>query len=437
MKIREILLLVLIICVGAFVHLVHTGKLTFDGDWETGGIGWGKSWSYEETQTIEAPIPALIEVINAHGAVDIRGADQATVSLKFRKKIWRRTEKDALEVAAKLKPMIVRKSDRITISVNRDEFKKPNFETSFILVVPRNTFAEIINSYGTVTAVGLATGRIENRHGRVDASDIEEKLSVTSSYEDVEIAHVGADCVITAKHADVRVSGVAGRMTVDHSYGKVTAEDGGSTGEIIGSHSEVVCRRIKGPLEVRTSYEKVSLVDVGPATVHGLHSAVTADGVDGNLKVTTSYENVRAMDVRGDLDVEGKSVGVYGRGITAREIRIVTSYENLDLAQYSGRAEISLAHGDAVLSPSTLEFPVEVKNIYSNIRFIWPEGDRGPFEARSHGGEIKWGLTVPPSLNTTNGESVVKAFEDRLGKPTVVLLTTHGDIDIEETHAQK
>jgi hypothetical protein len=438
MKIREILLLVVIVCLGGLVHIVHTGKIAFfDGDLEWGGIGWGKSWSYEEAQTIEGPIPAQVEVINAHGAVDVRAGDQAAISLKLRKRIWRRTEKDALEISGRLKPVINRKGDRLVISTTRDEFKRRNFETTFILVVPKGTAVEIFNSYGTVTAVGLASGNIENRHGRVDAADIAGRLSVFTTYEDVDIARVGAECSITSRHADVRLRGAAGPVTVDHSYGKITAEDAAASADIVGSHSQVVCRRIKGPLTVRTSYEKVSLTDVGPATVVGHHAPVAAERVDGNLKVSTSYEDVRAEDVRGDFDVEGKSVGVTGRGIAAREIRVVTSYKGLDLGGFTGRAEISLSHGDAVLAPLRLEYPIEVKNVYSTIRFTWPDGDKGPFEARARGGEVKWGLAVPPSLNTTNGEAVVRAFEDRAGRPTVLILTTHGDIIVGDKASQQ
>jgi len=432
MRAREVLLLIFIILVGTLAYVIHTGEISFDGDWEVGVIGAGRSWSYEESMIVEAPVPALVEVINSHGAVDIRGVDRADISLRLRKKIWRRTEKEALEIAGKLKAEIDRKGDRIVISINRDEFKKRNFETSFVLEVPRQTAVEIENSYGKVTAVNLVSGKIGNRHGRVDVSDIDGSLSVDGSYEDIDIVRVGAGCAVVSRHADVSVMGVAGRLTIDHSYGKVTAEDAAAGADIIGSHSAVVCRNIKGPVDVRTSYEKVALTDVGPAVVRGHHAPVTAERVDGDLKVSTSYEKVKALDVRGNLDVEGKSVGVYGRGISGREIRVATSYEDLDLGEFTGRASISLAHGDARLAPSSADVPIEIRNTYSTIRFAWPAGDRGPFEARSRGGEIKWGLAVPPSLNTTNGEAVVKAFEDRAARPAVTIQTTHGDIIVEE-----
>jgi hypothetical protein len=434
MKTREVLLLILIVAFGVFFHFAHTGKLFIntDWDWDSADIGWGKSFSYEDTMVIEAPIPSRVEIRNAHGEVDVRSVDRETIGLRIRKRIRRKTEKEAIEVAGLLKAVVVRGADRIEIGVNRDDFKKRNFETDLIIEVPLRTEAVIFNSYGKATVVGLSSARIENTHGAVDASDISGALSITNSYEDIDVSGARASCDLTGKHADIRVRETSGPLAIRHSYGKVTAEDGASTATVYGEHSEVICRRIKGAVEVHTSYEKTTLDNVGPSTVTGHHSAVTADRVSGDLKVTTSYENVRAEGVQGDFSVEGKSVGVIGKGIAGREIRIATSYENLDLSDFSGRTSISLAHGDAVLAPASLEFPVDIQNTYSTVRWIWPAGDRGPIEARARGGEIKWSLAVPPDLNTTNGESVVKAFTDRAGRPSVTIRTTYGDIEIRE-----
>jgi hypothetical protein len=432
MKAREVLLLILIVAAGVFFHYAHTGKLNLDGDWEWGIFDFGVSYSYEESQTIEAPLPARLEVRNAHGDIDVRSADQEDIRLTLHKKIRRRKEAEAREVADMLKPVITRTGDRIIISSNRGEFKKRNFETSFTLVVPRNMGVTIENSYGTVKAAGIRGGEIVNPHGEVAVADVGGELAVTNSYEDVDIEGVGASCRVSAKHSDVSVRNVGGEVSVDHSYGKVIIEDTAADATVRGDHTEVDGQRIKGRVDVRTSYERISLRDVGPAVVNGHHAAVEAEGVAGGLSVATSYENVRVEDIRGDLTVEGKSVEVTGRSIAAREVRITTSYENLDLAGYSGSAIISLSHGDAVLAPSSLDFPIEVKNVYSTVRLFLPKGERGPIEVRSRGGEIKWGLAEPPSVNQTNGEAVVKAFLDRIQRPGILLSTTYGDIYLEE-----
>jgi hypothetical protein len=431
MKAREVLLLVLIVVIGVVFYQVRTGGIRIDGDWE-GPFGGGRTFDFEESLTLEGPIPARIEVRNAHGDVEVRGADQEMVTVTFLKKVRRRTEAEARSVADGLKPVVARDAGRVEISTNREKFEKKSFETSFRLVVPAGTNVVIANSYGMVTASGVRSATIDNPHGQVDAADVAQEVSVKNSYEDVAVSRVGSSCWVSSGHADVRVREAGGDVRIDHAYGKVEVSDAAAGATIAAEHAEVSLLRVKGTVDVRTSYERVSLVDVGPATVVGQHAPVSADGVGGTLKVTTTYENVRANDVRGDLDVEGKNVGVVGKSIRADRIRIATSYEDIDLADFTGNAAVSLSHGDAVLAPASLDFTIEVSNVYGTVRLFLPRGECGPIEARSRGGEVKWGLAEPPSVNQTNGEALVKAFLDRVHRPGIVLSTSYGDIVVEE-----
>lgn len=431
MKGKEVWLLVLIVVVGVVFYQARTGGIRIDGDWE-GPFGWGRAFDFEESIILEGPVPARIEVHNAHGDVEVRGADQGTVTVTLLKKVRRRTEAEARAVADKLKPVVVRNAGRVEISANREEFEKKGFETSFRLTVPAGAEVVVANSYGTVSASGVRSAAIDNSHGQVDAADVAEEVSVTNSYEDVAVTRVGASCRISSKNADVRVRQAGGDVRIDHAYGKVEVSDAAAGVTIAAEHTEVSLLRVKGAADVRTTYENVSLVDVGQATVVGHHTAVAADGVAGALKVATTYESVRANEVRGDLDVEGKSVGVFGRSIAAETIRIATSYEDLDLAGFTGRADIGLSHADAVLAPSTVTSAINLKNEYGAVRFVWPKGARFSFEGRSKGGEVKWGLADRPDVETTNGEALVKAFTGAAGGPSVMLSTSYADIVVEE-----
>jgi hypothetical protein len=431
MKAKEVLLLILIVVVGVVFYQARTGGIRIDGDWE-GPFGGGRIYDFEESLTLEGPIPARIEIRNAHGEVEVRGADQETVTLTLLKSIRRRTEAEARAVADKLKPVVVRDAVRVEISTNREEFERKGFETSFRLAVPAGTEVVVTNSYGTVSASGVRSAAIDNSHGRVDAADVPGEVSVTNSYEDVAVSRVGSSCRVTARHADVRVREAGGDVQIDHAYGKVEVSDAAAGATIAAEHAELSLLRVKGAVDVRTTYEKVSLVDVGPATVVGHHAAVSADGVRGSLKVATTYEDVRANDIRGDLDVEGKNVGVVGKAIAADRIRIATSYGGLELADFTGGVAVSLSHGDAVLAPAAITSAIDVKNAYGTVRFVWPKGARVPFEGRSTGGEIKWGLAERPDIETTNGEALVKAFAGAAGGPSVTLSTSYADVVVEE-----
>jgi len=434
MRFRDVLLVIVLLLAGVVVYQAQTGNWGIHfGDGDEEFMVWGgRAFTFEESRTVEAPLPARLEVDNSHGWVEVRGDDQETVRLTFQKKIWRRNEAEARAVADKLQCKIDRSADRLLLATNREEFMKRNFETGFILTVPRRLTVVIANSYGLVKASVLQSVDVRNRHGQVSVSDIEGACVLESSYEDIEAGGLKADCRITNKHADVQVIGAAGDLQIDHAYGEVRFEDIGGKADISGSHSEVTGRRVQGPVFVETSYEKISLTDTGAARVRARHCPVEANGIRGGLDVETTYEPVKAVNILGDLRVNGNNVEVTGSLIKGREISIETSYDDVDLADFSAKVAVSLRHGNLVLRPSDLKFPIDVRAEYSDIDFYWPAGETVPLEAQSHGGSVHWGLSGRPAVEKSNGTSVIKAFVENAGGPGVSLSTSYGEIRLQE-----
>ena len=433
MKFREVLLVIVLLAAGVVVYQAQTGKWDLHfGWWEDDWIGFGQEYAYEETQVFEAPIPSSLEVINSHGWVEIRGADQETVQLTFQKKIWRRDEADARAIADKLKFKVEKTADRLSFSTNRDEFTRRNFETGFILVVPRRMAVKVDNSYGRVKAVALKEADVRNRHGEVSVSEIEGSCILESSYEDIEAGNLKGGCRVTDRHADVKVLSVAGELRVDHSYGEVRFEDVGGKVEVVGSHSEVNGRRVQGPVSVETSYERISITEAGALEVRARHCPVEATDIRGDLDIETTYEPVKAMNVGGNLRVSGNNVEVTASLVKGQDISVSTSYQNVDLADFSAKVGVALRHGRLVLRPLDLKFPIDVRNEYGDIDFYWPAGETSPLEAQSRGGSVQWELPGKPTLEKTNGTSLVKAFVDNTGRPSVFLSTSYGDIRIQE-----
>lgn len=432
MRFREVVLVIFLLAVGVVVYQAQTGRWDLHFGWDDDFIGLGKEYTFEETKVIQAPLPSALEVTNSHGWVEVRGSDQETVQLTFKKRVWRRDEAAARVIADQLHFILNQEGDRLFLSTNREEFKKRNFETGFILVVPRRMTVTVTNSYGPVTVEAVKEAAVRNRHGRASASGIEGACSLETTYDDIQASNLKADCRILGSHADVKVFSAAGDLRAETSYGEVRFEDIGGKAEVVGTHVAVDGRRVKGPVSVETSYEKVSLADVGPARVRAHHSAVEAIDVRGDLDVRTSYEPVKARNIQGNLEVTGGNVEVAAAGIKGQEISVTSSYESVELSDFSASVKISLRHGNVTLSPSDLKFPVDVRGEYMNIDFYWPAGETSPLEAQSRGGSIKWGLSGKPSLEKTNGTSLVKAFVENKDKPGVFLSTTYGDIRVEE-----
>jgi hypothetical protein len=432
MKFREILLLGVLLVAGLVVYQVQTGHWDIRFDWDEGLFGLSREYFYEETRVFEAPVPAALAVDNGHGWVEVRGGEQDHIELTFKKTIRRRSEEDAREIAGQLQYTVGRTEDRMALGTNREEFRKRNFETGFVITVPRGTSVEIVNAHGPVHVESVAGLTVRNRHGKLDISGIQGPCVLETSYRAAEVQNIGGDCSIISKHAQVRAASVTGDLRVETSHARVRAEGIGGKAEIVGRHMEVEARRIQGHVSIETSYQRVSLDDVGPAVVRARHTAVMAEKVRGNLDIETSHQRVRAMGIQGDLIVASNNSSVSAMGIGGKVISVRTSYANVELADFSAEVSVNLRNGNVILKPVDLKHGMDIRNEHGMILLDWPAWETARLEARTRGGSVDWGLTERPDVVQSNGTSVVKAFQEHLGSPVISLDTTYADIRIKE-----
>jgi len=431
MKFRQILLVIALVIAGAVIYAIQTDQWDLRFGWNEEFPFSGREYVFEESQTVTPPFPLFLEVVNAHGAVEVEAADQDSITLTLTKRIWRKNETLAKEIAGRLTAVVARESDRVRISTNRDDFEKRPFETDFRLLVPRRLDVDVRTTYGAVRVAGTGRTGVDNRHGRVAALMIEGPLTISTNYEDVTVEDARAGCRAALHHADLKILRVTGDADVEHSYGAVRIEDVTGKAVVKGSHSEVTLARVAGEAEVETSYEQVLLETTGPARVNGLHADVKARTVAG-LIVVDRYATVDAADVAGDFSVEGKNIAVKAERVRGQELRVVTSYEDVALVDFAGRTTVNLSHGDLILAPAALAAPLEVRNDYSTVELRWPSGEQNPLDAQTRGGNVHWELATPPAVEQTNGTSVLKAFTDAAGRPAVVIATSYGDIRVVE-----
>ncbi|MEE9389651.1 MAG: hypothetical protein V3U91_00250, partial [Candidatus Aminicenantaceae bacterium] len=136
MRAKEILVLILIIGAGIIFYHAQTGKLHIDWDIEDHIYFSLEEYISEESQEIQPPFPALLEIDNSRGDIEIHGAEEEKITIRFQKVIWRKNEEKAKEVSEKLKMIVNRDADKLTFSTNRDEFRRKNFETNFRISLP-------------------------------------------------------------------------------------------------------------------------------------------------------------------------------------------------------------------------------------------------------------------------------------------------------------
>jgi len=432
MKAKEVIILILIIAGGVFLYYAHSGKLDFNFEFDGHFLFPLHQFKYEEYTKLQPPFPSRIQIINAHGSIEIQGANEETIAISFQKIIWRRKEKQAKEVSDALKMSVQQDSGQLLIATNRDEFRRRNFETSFVISLPKGMDVEVENSYGLVKVLNVRNAKITNRHGKTIASQIQGELNIKNSYEDVEIKNILAGCRIESKYSSVIASDVGGKTEVVHAYGKVRLENISGEVKVEGSHSEVFGQNLSAAVEITTSYEKVLLFNVGPTKITGRHSAAEVDGAREYVNISDSYSTVRVSNLQGNLIATGKYLKIHGKGVIGQEISVSSSYENIELIDFSGKTTIKSSHGAIFLQPLPLTHPLEVKGDYANIRLSWPSGGKYPVEARAKNGEIQWKLPVELSFHEENHFSTVKAFLQETTAPSIFLSTSYGTIWIGE-----
>lgn len=437
MKAKEIILLILIIAAGIFFYHAQTGKIDIFWDFDGHLFFNLEEYTFEESTEISPPLPSRLQITNRHGDVEIEGTEEEKITILLRKTIWRRNEEQAKNVSDRLKMIVSRDKNLWTITTNRGELRRKNFETHFRISVPLSMDITVRNAYGMVKVSNVASADILNPHGEVATSDIQGELITKNSYEDVRVERINASCQVESKHSDVAVFDVSGGVKIEHRYGKVRLENISQNVEIDGSHTEVFGQNLRGKTGVVTSYEDIMLMDVGPTKITGRQSTVEVDGAKGQLELTHRYGTVKLHNIQGDLFVDCQNTSVYGSQLTGEKIIISSSYRDIELAEFSGETIVTLSNGDLFLEPAPLVNPLRVEGRYCDIEFNMPFQEKYPLEARTKGGDISWKLPDEISSQEENGFTVIKAFLEEADRPSIFLSTRYGDITIEEQPAPK
>jgi len=432
MKAKEIILLILFVTVGIIFYHAQTGKIWVDWEWDEGIYFGQEEFVYEETEEINPPFPLSLHIINAHGHIEVEGADQENISILFEKRIFRRKQIQADELAEDLRMIVDKDGSSVQISTNREDFRKRRFRTNFKVVIPERMAVNVKNSYGEVRVSQAGETEIRNPNGRVYAENITGNLSINNSYKEVEVENIYADCQINSRSSTVTAIGVEGPTHIDHRYGKIHCENMGQSVTVDGSYAEVYAKNVAGFFDIQTSYRKVELSDVGPVQIRAKNSRIEIKGAKDSVDIENRYGEVELFDIQGNLKIDGRNLEVYGHSIFGESISVTTSYRKVELTRFQARTEIKISNGDVNLEPLSLTHPIEVNGQYTDIKFYWQSGWRYPIEARTKGGDIQWNVSEGLSHKEENGTKVIKAFESEIDKPSILLNTTYGSIRIDE-----
>jgi hypothetical protein len=433
MRSKEIFFLIFFVAVGVFLYYAYTDKFDWEIEWGDDFLFKLEEFQYEEAHTIDPPFPHSIHVINRHSEIKIQGTEADRITVSMQKKIRRRTQEEAEEVANALKMVTERTEDNIVLTTNRAEFKKKRFRTSFTISVPKGVDITVSNTYGLVEVDHTGHTSIHNSYGKVIISDVDGPLTVKNKYDDVNVQNIGADCTIDSNNGSVEVTNVDGTVQVYHRYGSVNLKEIGRDVIVDASNAKILCQDVKGLADVGTSYRNIILTNVGAVKVRGKNCEIDLKDVKDYCVVESSYGKAILTDIKGDLKIDGKNTSVYGKDIKGENITIDTTYRDVELEDFSGRTTVIHSNGKIILTPNPLTLPLVVKGKYSDIDLYWPEGGNYATEAENKGGDIEWNLPYELSFKKENSVSVIKAFMEETESPLIYLYTTYAAIRIHES----
>ncbi|MFW6160206.1 MAG: hypothetical protein ACOC57_03600 [Acidobacteriota bacterium] len=432
MRAREVILLALLLAGGILFTQIYTGKLDVSWGFDEFPFWHLKEFEFEEREIISPPLPPELELLNAHGEVEIEGTDDEQINIIFLKKFRRKNQEEAAAEAAGLRLFASKSEERLKLSSNRDEVRKKNLKTCFKIQVPSSMKIKVENSYGLVMVQNVRDTEISNPYGKTIVSDINGTLNLTNKYKNVEVTGVSSSCQIESHYSKVYLKDVAGETNISHSYGTLNLENLSAGLTLQGRHSVVEGFKLTGPNQIETTYKKIRLVEVGPTKLITHNSPVEIVQAEGEIFLENSYDRVSLKKIRGNLTVKGKYLRLSGADIRGDFLDISSSYREIELSRFSGQTKILLSHGDLILVPDSLTAPLEVNGDYVNISLTWPAGGRYPLEIHNKGGETNWLLKEKASFETLNNTTTLKAFSQEKTQPSISISTTYGTVTIRE-----
>jgi len=433
MKIKEILVLLVIIIAGIIFYYAQTGNLDFyielgDDFFENTDV-----FTFENTRELSPPFPTKMEITNQYGNIKVTSTEESKISIFTEKKVREKTEERAKERADKLEILISQDSEQIIVSSQRNKHMRSDLRTDLEIYVPKDFSLSISNSYGLVEVKEIKNAEIINKHGPIAASSIKGNLHILSSYKPIIVDTVEGSCQIESLSSRIDAMNIKGRFIIKNKYGSIDLKGCSQNVIINAPHCRIKGDSISGPIEAENSYKPLELSNIESAKIRADNSPIKIYKAQKDLDIKNKYSRITLDDINGNINIEGDSLEIIGENMFGEFISISNSYRNIDLSHFSAETLIYFSHGKIKLSPSTENIkPITVKGEYAEIDFILPPGLKIPIQAQTKSAQIEWKLSQKGIKQINNGYSILKAYLEKDEKPIVSLFTTYHNILIRE-----
>ncbi len=432
MKTREIILLLLIILAGVMLTLFQTGRLHWPAMWWVEAWRGGEEFSFEETRRLVPPFPSWLVIDNPRGEVIIEKGDTEAIEINWEKKVWADKEEEAKATADEIKLAVASNSTETIINVLQPTKIRRSYESRLKINAPSSLVVKVTNAHGQVRVEGMAGANIVNAHGQVSVTSLSGDATVKNRHGNISLSDITGSAEISSAHGDIVLFRVEQPIMLEARHGHLDIEDLRAKLEVKAEHLSIQGRKIKGPIFLATSYEPVDLKEIGQAEINNRYGLVRVEKVEGSLIVNNRYATVAISEVQGNLRVSGKNLRVVGRQVRSQEIEIFSSYDNVELKDFSGKCIISLHHGDGYLEPASLASGLNFQGNHASLLLVWPPGEAWPTQISVRHGEIFWRLAANASVAEKNSETILTAFDQKKEGATVLVNSSYGKVTVEQ-----
>lgn len=437
MKAREIVLLILIILIGLAISIFYSGRINFPE------INWleftieGEQFNFEEMKTLEPPLAEWLVIANPRGEVIINQGETEKVEIYWEKQVWAKNEDEARSKAEKISLSTQRIGSELMIKPEEPEKEKINYRSQLRIIAPSALAIKVQNSHGLVSLDGFQKAIVQNAHGQIKVSHLSGDLSIKNRHGDISLEDIGGLIEVSNEHGDLLIYKTTDRVKIEARHGNLDIDELSAGLEIRADHLSIRGRKIKGPCFISTSYEPIDLKDIGEAEIANRYGLIRVENARGPLTIQNRYSPVEISNLEGNLSLSGKNCRVRGQLIRSEVIDINTSYDNVELKDFSGKTSIFLRHGNLYAEPASLSLGFDFEGNYSSLRLLWPAGEAVATEISVRYGKILWQLDDPVNQFKSNSETVLRAFWRERTSPLVKIKANYGQVTIEKSEEKK
>jgi DUF4097 and DUF4098 domain-containing protein YvlB/uncharacterized membrane protein HdeD (DUF308 family) len=386
----------------------------------------GEAYPFIDEPVVFADVrPGIkIAINNSFGNVKVTaGGTRVRATLKKIIRAW--SEDDARKTASRIRLVVNKTPDGLTLATNRDEVNQ-QFATHLEIEVPLSSNVSVVNSYGDVSAAGVEGNvTVKSSHGKVDLANITGALNLGLNYSDVSVSNIDGDVSISgAKRA--RINNVTGALDISAGHDALEVRDIAGPVHIEAPFSTITAQRLSDRAEIKTEHGKIDVSDSTDLVIDAPHSDVRAKNIDGDVHIASSHGSIQLASIYGGLVVDSEQASV-----TADDARgsvdIQTSNGEVAVKNFQDSVHVETSFRDVMLvTANQPSADIEVENDHGEIKLVLPQSSQFQLEASSENGRIK--PVGFGELSSRSRDSLVAALGDG---PSIRLRTSYKNIIIQ------